>query len=83
MHPWYYVDDITMEAEGDCDDTVIAKLGEAALSRSAFIQDDMGGDIALGKAAAITNSPAILRRLRALLGEGGGVVGGGGAGGQR
>jgi hypothetical protein len=63
-----YVDDITMEAEGDSDDAVVAKLGEAALSMSAFVQDDMGGDIALGKAAAITNSPAVLRRLRALLG---------------
>ena len=68
MHLGVCVADITIEAEGEDDDVVIARLGEGASDMLEFTQRDLRGEISIGKAAMIANSPSLVKRLRGQLG---------------
>ena len=64
-----YIDDLALSAEADDDKKVLEILVPATASLIHAVEEEMGSQVALDKAAALASSPSLAKQLRQALGK--------------
>ncbi len=70
-----YIDDLVASATGQ-EDTIVSTVVELAVALRDIIENEMGCELELSKAAVVASSPSIARRIASRLGAYGGSGGG-------